>query len=169
MAVPRSILGEQLAGPLSDFVRNRRLSKRKKALYPEQRLWFTYIGNPLVIAGVTVFLVMVANSKPGKWNIVPDIGLAIAAFGVQIVATTCVTCKFRILTWIPFLGKGVPVSDKHPDCSDSSPRENSASLGVAINAVRLVWGFVSLHRIFIALSLEPFQQHLYHIFAKSAN
>lgn len=90
------MLGEPIAGPVSDYFLNRK-SKRKpraKSKAIEDRLWFTHIGSLAVIAGVVVFFVELANAKDGHWNIKPDIGVAVASFGVQLVATACYTCKF---------------------------------------------------------------------------
>ncbi|OQU93664.1 hypothetical protein CLAIMM_00144 [Cladophialophora immunda] len=113
-----SLLGEQLGGPFSDWLRNRQIRRTKRNV-PEDRLWISHLGIQLIIIGIIVFFVEIANAS-GHWNIKPDIGVGIAAFGVQIVATVLVTY-----------------------CSDSLPRHESASLGVVINFTKLVWGFAS--------------------------
>lgn len=76
-----------------------RKTKAGKAALPEDRLIFAQIGFPTIIAGIVIFFVQVAKATGGKpphrWNITPDIGIALAAFGAQIVTTTTFACKTR--------------------------------------------------------------------------
>lgn len=68
-------------------------------MIPEDRLIFAQIGFPTIIAGIVIFFVQVAKATEGKgphhWNITPDIGIALAGFGAQIVTTTIFACKTR--------------------------------------------------------------------------
>ncbi|KEF59864.1 uncharacterized protein A1O9_04712 [Exophiala aquamarina CBS 119918] len=122
-----SILGEQVGSRLCEFAHRRRVAHKTKAgktMIPEDRLIFAQIGFPTIIAGIVIFFVQVAKATEGKgphhWNITPDIGIALAGFGAQIVTTT-------IFTY----------------CIDVCPKSQSASVGTAINFVRLEWSFVS--------------------------
>lgn len=96
----RLLLGEQLSGPLSDFFRNLYLRRKGYVPSPSQRLWISQVGNLLVIIGLYVFLAEIKNSG-NHWNIRPDIGLAASGFGVQMVATPCITCECLEYASIP--------------------------------------------------------------------
>jgi hypothetical protein len=127
---------------MSDYFRSRRSARKNRTqpLFPEDRFWVSQLGFPLVIAGLTIFLVRMAEateSKPPHWNTAPIIGAGIAAFGVQIVTTVITTCESKSIQ--PFL----PLVDMSLDCSDCYPGPKSTQIGVAINFVRLAWGFVS--------------------------
>lgn len=109
-----TIIGEQMGGVLSDkwmWLRE----KRGKALKLEFRLWIAYIGYVLTIVGIAVFLVMLDRST--KWDVVPLVGVAIAAAGNQVVTTVMTTyavdCHFK----------------------------DAAAIGVFISFVRQIWGF----------------------------
>ncbi|EED14412.1 MFS multidrug transporter, putative [Talaromyces stipitatus ATCC 10500] len=113
-----SVLGEQLGGPLSDSWM--RWKARQNGQHPraEHRLWLSYIGFLLAIAGVVVFLVQTQNSPAGHWNVTPVVGVAIAAFGNQVVTTVLITYA---------------VDTNHTE---------AASVGVLITFVRQIWGFI---------------------------
>ncbi|KAL1984502.1 hypothetical protein VTN96DRAFT_9101 [Rasamsonia emersonii] len=113
-----SLLGEQVGGSLSDFWMNSRARRTHQRPAPEYRLWLSYIGFALTIVGVIVFLVQIQNSPAGHWNITPIVGVAIAAFGNQVVTTVLITYAV--------------------DCN----HEESASVGVFITFVRQIWGFI---------------------------
>jgi hypothetical protein len=113
-----SVFGEQLGGSLSDSWMNSRARRRGHSPAPEYRLWLSYIGFVLTIIGVTVFLVQAQNSPAGRWNITPNVGMAIAAFGNQVVTTVLITYAV--------------------DCNP----QDSASVGVFINFVRQTWAFI---------------------------
>lgn len=132
---------------MSDYYAKVYTRRKNRVPAPSQRLMFAQVGNILIIVGLYVFLVEVLHA--GKhWNIRPDIGVAVAAFGCQMVATPCITCEFLCIAHI-YHG-----ADKHcSDISDKCPREESASLGVAINAVRLIWAFVSESILFSLLDV----------------
>lgn len=107
-----SLLGEQIGGSLSDFWMNSRARRTHQRSAPEYRLWLSYIGFALTIVGLIVFLVQIQNSPAGHWNITPIVGVAIAAFGNQVVTTVLITYAV--------------------DCNP----EESASVGVFITFVR---------------------------------
>lgn len=114
-----SVLGEQLGGPLSDsWMRLKTRRQQGQTPAPEFRLWLSYIGILLTIAGTVVFLVQTENSPAGKWNVTPIVGVAISAFGNQVVTTVMITYAV-----------------------DSNPGE-SATVGVFITFVRQMWGFI---------------------------
>jgi hypothetical protein len=113
-----SVLGEQIGGPLSDVWMNRHGRKINHRPAPEYRLWLSYLGFILTIVGIIVFLVQTQNAPGGSWNVTPIIGVAIAAFGNQVVTTVLVTYA---------------VDTNH---------EQAASVGVFITFVRQIWGFI---------------------------
>ncbi|KAL1968706.1 hypothetical protein VTN77DRAFT_1532 [Rasamsonia byssochlamydoides] len=113
-----SLLGEQVGGSLSDFWMNSRARRTQHRPAPEYRLWLSYIGFALTIVGVIVFLVQTQNAAGGHWNITPIVGVAIAAFGNQVVTTVLITYAV--------------------DCN----HEEAASVGVFITFVRQMWGFI---------------------------
>lgn len=112
-----TIIGEQLGGPLSDWWMNRRA---KRGIRPphEYRLWLSYPGYLITIAGLIVFLVRIQQAPEGKWNVTPDVGAAIAGAGNQIITTVLITYAV--------------------DCY----REDAASVGVLITFIRQIWGFI---------------------------
>lgn len=112
-----TIIGEQLGGPLSDWWMNRR-AKRGSRPPHEYRLWLSYPGYLITIAGLIVFLVRIQQAPKGKWNVTPDVGTAIAGAGNQIITTVLITYAV--------------------DCY----REEAASVGVLITFIRQIWGFI---------------------------
>ncbi|KAK0638252.1 putative transporter [Lasiodiplodia hormozganensis] len=114
-----SVLGEQMAGPLSDVWMDR-AAKRNGSIRPppEFRLWLSWLGFLLTIVGLIVFGVRTQQAVPMHWNVTPIIGLAIASVGNQIVTTVLVTYAV----------------DCHP--------ESSSSIGVFVNLIRSTWGFI---------------------------
>lgn len=113
-----SLLGEQLGGFMSDMWMNARAKKIGRKPEPEYRLWLSYIGFLLTIAGMVVFLVCTEHATVGQWNIKPIIGTGIAAFGNQVVTTVMTTYAV----------------DTYP--------QDAGSVGVFINFVRSTWGFI---------------------------
>jgi MFS family permease len=113
-----SVLGEQLSGPLSDAFLNR-YSRRTGHNHPVHRLWISYVGFLTVIVGILVWGIQLQHARQGVWNVTPLIGAAIASFGNQIITTTMIT--FAV--------------DNYPN--------KSADIGVIVNFIRQVWGFVS--------------------------
>ncbi|KAI9834410.1 MAG: hypothetical protein M1819_003021 [Sarea resinae] len=118
-----SVIGEQMGGPLSDFWVNTRTRKLGRRPPPEYRLWLSYFGFLMAIVGLIIFNVKLAETKPLHWNVTPTcmgkiIGIAVAAFGNQLITTVLVTYAV----------------DSH--------QEYSASIGVFINLVRSTWGFI---------------------------
>ncbi|KAJ5591995.1 uncharacterized protein N7459_002364 [Penicillium hispanicum] len=113
-----SLLGEQLGGFMSDMWMNARARRIGRKPAPEYRLWLSYIGFLLTIAGMVVFLVCTEQSTPGKWSVQPIVGTGIAAFGNQVVTTVLTTYAV----------------DTYP--------QDAGSVGVFINSVRSTWGFI---------------------------
>jgi hypothetical protein len=113
-----SLLGEQLGGFMSDMWMNARARKIGHKPAPEYRLWLSYIGFLLSIAGMVVFLVCTEQATEGKWNVKPVVGTGIAAFGNQVVTTVMTTYAV----------------DTYP--------QDAGSVGVFINFVRSTWGFI---------------------------
>jgi hypothetical protein len=119
-----SVLGEQISGPVSDLMQRRRerqLHARgiQRYVSPTPRLWFSYLGFVTVIVGILIWGVRIAQATEGKWNVTPLVGAGIAAFGNQIVTTTLIT--FAV------------------DCH----RSRAGDIGVLVNLIRQVWGFIS--------------------------
>lgn len=113
-----SVLGEQLGGYMSDIWMNTRARKIGKKPPPEYRLWLSYVGFLLGIAGMVVFLVCTEQATAGKWDVRPVVGTGVAAFGNQVVTTVLTTYAV----------------DTYP--------QDAGSVGVFINFVRSTWGFI---------------------------
>lgn len=113
-----SLLGEQIGGSLSDFWMNRRARKIRAKPDPEFRLWLSYPGILLAVAGTIVFLVCTEQAPEGNWVVSPIVGTAVAAFGNQVVTTVMITYAV-----------------------DSNPQD-SGNVGVFITFVRQIWGFI---------------------------
>lgn len=113
-----SLLGEQLGGFMSDMWMNRRAKSIGRKPPAEFRLWLSYIGFLLTIAGMVVFLVCTEHAKEGEWSVKPIVGTAVAAFGNQVVTTVLTTYAV----------------DTYP--------QDAGSVGVFINFVRSTWGFI---------------------------
>ncbi|GAO51204.1 MFS general substrate transporter [Saitoella complicata NRRL Y-17804] len=84
-----AIIGEQLAGPFSDWVVKYRSRTRTRT--PEMRLIAAYPGFAAAIAGIVAWGVTLDQAAPGHWTIKPDIASAVAMGGLQIVTTVCTT------------------------------------------------------------------------------
>lgn len=126
-----SLLGEQMGGYMSDLWMSTRARKLKQHNNnnnssnntkppPEFRLWLSYFGFLVTIAGMVVFLVCTeqAASGAGRWVVSPVVGTGIAAFGNQVVTTVLTTYAV----------------DTHP--------ADAGGVGVFINFVRSTWGFI---------------------------
>ncbi|KAJ5547410.1 hypothetical protein N7494_004995 [Penicillium frequentans] len=113
-----SLLGEQLGGVMSDMWMNARARRIGRKPAPEFRLWLSYIGFLLTIAGMVVFLVCTEQATEGQWTVTPIVGTGIAAFGNQVVTTVLTTYAV----------------DTYP--------QDAGSVGVFINFVRSTWGFI---------------------------
>lgn len=87
----RNVIGEIVSGPLSDWWQNRAVKNGVPPL-PERRLWLFYPALGFCFAGITVFLVTLDQATEGKWNVRPDIGLALAGLGNQMSTTILFTC-----------------------------------------------------------------------------
>lgn len=112
-----SVIGEQVSGPMSDWFL-RFLQRRNGHTIPADRLWLSYIGYGTVFTGLLVWGFQL--EKATTWNVTPCIGMAIAAFGNQVLTTILIS--FAV--------------DSH--------KEHSASIGVFINLCRQIYGFVSI-------------------------
>lgn len=113
-----SLLGEQMGGFMSDMWMNFRARRIGRRPVPEFRLWLSYVGFLLTIAGMVIFLVCTEQAPNGRWVVSPVIGTAIAAFGNQVITTVLTTYAV-----------------------DTDPK-NADSVGVFINFVRSEWGFI---------------------------
>ncbi|KAG0645532.1 MFS general substrate transporter [Hyphodiscus hymeniophilus] len=113
-----SVIGELLGGRGSDFWMRRQgaRSGRNRPAAPESRIWVAYPGFATVIIGLVVFCVQLDKIK--SYNVSPIVGVAISAFGNQIITTVLVTYAV--------------------DCH----HEHAASIGVFINFMRSTWGFI---------------------------
>ncbi|RHZ46621.1 putative MFS multidrug transporter [Aspergillus thermomutatus] len=113
-----SLLGEQLGGSASDAWMARRARRLARRPDPEFRLWLSYLGFLLTIAGMVVFLVCTERATRGVWTVAPVVGTGVAAFGNQVVTTVMTTYAV----------------DAYP--------ADAGSIGVFINFVRSEWGFI---------------------------
>ncbi|PYH47064.1 putative MFS multidrug transporter [Aspergillus saccharolyticus JOP 1030-1] len=113
-----SLLGEQLGGIVSDKWMALRARRTGHQPPPEYRLWLSYLGYVVTMAGMVVFLVCTAQATEGKWSVAPVVGTAIAACGNQVVTTVLITYAV----------------DTYP--------ADAGSVGVFINFVRSTWGFI---------------------------
>ncbi|KAF9892081.1 hypothetical protein FE257_002487 [Aspergillus nanangensis] len=113
-----TLLGEQLGGLVSDHWMNTRARRIQRKPDPEYRLWLSYVGYLLTIAGMVVFLVCTEKAPAGKWSVAPIVGTGIAASGNQVITTVLTTYAV----------------DTHP--------QDAANVGVFINFFRSIWGFL---------------------------
>lgn len=111
-----SVIGEVLAGPLSDWWMKICYKKRGGKRVIVDRLWVSYNGFLAVIVGLIVWGVYLDKVVENHWNISALIGAAVAAGGNNIVATVLTT--FAI------------------DSSEYAP-----DVGLYLNLVRLIFGF----------------------------
>jgi MFS family permease len=128
-----SVIGEQLAGPLSDLwmrqAKARHLKRNQSSFVkPEHRLWLSYFGYLLAMVGLIVFGVRTAQAKENHWNVTPIIGIAIAAVGNQVVTTIVTTYMV----------------DTH--------QSQSSSVGVFVNVVRQTCKYLSSRTYFSAVA-----------------
>ncbi|RWA06159.1 hypothetical protein EKO27_g8944 [Xylaria grammica] len=107
-----TLLGEHVGGFCSD-----RWMRQKRATAPEFRLWLSYFGYALSIAGLAVFLVQLQKAG-NTFNVTPTVGAGVASAGNQIVTTILITYAV--------------------DCH----HEEAAAIGVFITLVRQIWGFI---------------------------
>lgn len=113
-----TIIGEQLGGRMSDvWMSMRRKKMNGRSPEPEFRLWLSYFGFALCIAGLVVFLIQLYYAG-NTWNVTPLIGVGICSAGNQIVTTVLVTYAV--------------------DCY----RHDADSVGVFVSFVRSIWGFI---------------------------
>ncbi|CAI6099017.1 unnamed protein product [Clonostachys chloroleuca] len=112
-----NVIGEIVSGPLSDWWQNRAVKNGVPPL-PERRLWLFYPALGFCFAGITVFLVTLDQATEGKWNVRPDIGLALAGLGNQMSTTILFTYAV----------------DKNPT--------HSGEVGVILVLVRQIWSFI---------------------------
>ncbi|KAJ5611169.1 hypothetical protein N7510_007888 [Penicillium lagena] len=113
------VLGEQAAGPLSDFIMNSYARRHhEQRLVPEFRLWLSYLGYATVTAGFLIWGFRTADIPAASYEISPIVGIGISSFGAQIITTSVITYMV-----------------------DCYPGE-SAEIGVFANAVRQIWGFI---------------------------
>ncbi|KAF5389272.1 hypothetical protein D9757_003543 [Collybiopsis confluens] len=82
-----SLLGEPIAGYGSDKWMQYRVGKAKGEREPEWRLPFAIPGFLIAILGLMIFGEQLQRTRAGVWNVTPDIGSAIALFGVQLVTS----------------------------------------------------------------------------------
>lgn len=115
------VLGEQLGGPLSDlFMKRSRLLRQERSTISELRIWAAYIGAAIAISGVLVYTIMLSKAEEGHWTIIPNIGIALAGAGNQIVAIVAITYAI-----------------------DKMGAPNAGTVSSAINQYRQIWGFVA--------------------------
>lgn len=113
-----TIIGEQLGGRMSDvWMSMRRKKMNGRSPEPEFRLWLSYFGFALCIAGLVVFLIQL-DYAGNTWNVTPLIGVGICSAGNQIITTVLVTYSV--------------------DCY----RHDADSVGVFVSFVRSIWGFI---------------------------
>lgn len=110
------VLGEQLSGPLSDWLL--KFFQRKKGYSrPADRLWLFYIAFSTFTAGLLTWGFQL--QKATTWNVTPCVGAAIASFGNQMQTTILTTFAVE------------------------SKKERSTDVGVFVSMLRQLYGFVS--------------------------
>lgn len=113
------ILGEQAAGPSSDFMMHLYVQRHAgRRASPEFRLWLSFFGYATVVVGFLVWGFRTADLPPQKYDVSPIVGIGISSFGAQIITTSVFTYMV-----------------------DSYPAE-SAEIGIFANVVRQIWGFI---------------------------
>jgi multidrug resistance protein len=115
------LIGEQIGGPLSDFLMNRG-KKNGQHPSPEFRLWGVYPGYALAIAGVMLYLAMLHKYEQEHhgWTIVPEIGIAMASVGNQLITVIVITYAI-----------------------DKMGVANSGTVSNSINQYRQIWAFLA--------------------------
>ncbi|KAJ5933639.1 hypothetical protein N7454_005968 [Penicillium verhagenii] len=109
------VLGEQVSGPMSDlFLKHIRQSRGQSC--PADRLWLAYLAFSTIFAGLLTWGFQLQHAV--AWNVTPCIGAAIASFGNQMQTTILTTFAVE------------------------SKWERAAEVGVFINALRQVYGFL---------------------------
>ena len=83
-------LGELLIGRGSDLWMKHCTARRGGIRVIEDRLWLAYVGTGFIIIGLIVWGVTLEKA-PDHWVILPNIGMALDAFGVQMVTTVLIT------------------------------------------------------------------------------
>ncbi|EIW81744.1 MFS general substrate transporter [Coniophora puteana RWD-64-598 SS2] len=143
-----SLLGELVAGRGSDAFVNWRARRRVAARdqvseadtniegqkesvvepvwHPEDRLMLAPPGFIIAIVGFMIWGVQLQDSTGGKWNVTPDVGSAIALFGLQLITTVCVTYSIE------------------------SYRSETSDVSVFISLVRQLYAFVAPFYLSIA-------------------
>ncbi|KIK69536.1 hypothetical protein GYMLUDRAFT_236049 [Collybiopsis luxurians FD-317 M1] len=86
-----ALLGEPIAGYGSDKWMQYRVRRANGEREPEWRLPFAIPGFLIAILGLMIFGAQLQHTKAGVWNVTPDVGSAIALFGLQLVTTVCTT------------------------------------------------------------------------------
>lgn len=113
-----SIIGELLAGPLSDRWMKFCFKKRGGKRIIADRLWISYYGFLCVIVGLIIWGVYLFKAERGHWIITPLIGAAIAAAGNNIVTTVLIVYAI-----------------------DTNP-EKAADTGLFLSVIRMTFGFI---------------------------
>ncbi|ABN65612.2 major facilitator superfamily multidrug-resistance protein [Scheffersomyces stipitis CBS 6054] len=114
-----SVIGEALAGSLSDWWMAKSIKRRGGKRIIADRLYVSYNGFLLVIIGLVVWGVYLDRARPDHWSISALIGAAIMAVGNNIVATVLITYSI--------------------DCNPAY----ASDIGLFITIVRQVYGFVA--------------------------
>lgn len=70
----------------------------KKAANPPDYLFSSYLGFCCMIAGLTIFCILLGKIKPIDYKVGPIIGIGIVAFGNQVVASFLIPFHFPIST-----------------------------------------------------------------------
>lgn len=77
-------------------MRRRAARRHDKMPRPVNFLLVSYLGFVCVIAGLVAFCICMENMKPLHYNVTPIVGIGVAGFGNQVVATFLVNCEFSL-------------------------------------------------------------------------
>lgn len=116
------LIGEQIGGPLSDFLMNKGKKHGGQQRSLEFRLWGIYPGFVLAIAGVMLYVSMLHKYEQEHhgWTIIPGIGIAMASVGNQLITVIVITYAI-----------------------DKMGVVNSGTVSNAINQFRQIWAFLA--------------------------
>ncbi|KAJ5662029.1 uncharacterized protein N7477_009645 [Penicillium maclennaniae] len=113
-----TVLAEFFNAAVLCTMRRRAARRHDKMPRPVNFLLVSYLGFVCVIAGLVAFCICMGNTKPLHYNVTPIIGIGVAGFGNQVVATFLVNYVIQVHT------------------------ENTSSVSILLGFLRQTWSFI---------------------------